>query len=127
MSKKDAKPVDKTRASRDGHEFHEAWAARKALHLLFPPDDLVGIGVEGLAPEDEKAATAASIEVADLVLFYGKGPSFNQARKVAVLQFKYSIRKKQKPVRVSDVKDTVGKFADSYLDHKRRHGAKSVA
>ncbi len=127
MTRKKAKPISRTRASRDGHEFHEAWAARKALQLLFPPDDLVGIGVEGLAPEDEKTAAAASIEVADLVLFYGKRPSFDQARKVAVLQFKYSIRKKQKPVRVSDVKDTVEKFADSYLDHKRRHGATSVA
>ncbi len=127
MAKKKAKPINKTRASREGHEFHEAWAARKALQLVFPPDDLVGIAVEGLAPEDEKTAAAASIEVADLVLFYGKRPSFDQARKVAVLQFKYSIRKKRKPVRVSDVKDTIRKFADSYRDHKRRHGATSVA
>lgn len=127
MAKKKAKPINKTRASRDGHEFHEAWAARKALQLVFPPDDLVGIAVEGPAPEDEKVAAAASIEVADLVLFYGKRPSFDYARKVAVLQFKYSIRKKRKPVRVSDVKDTIKKFADSYRDHKRRHGAKGVA
>lgn len=127
MAKKKANPISRTRASRDGHEFHEAWAARKALQLVFPPDDLVGIAVEGLAPEDEKTAAAASIEVADLVLFHGKRPSFDQARKVTVLQFKYSIRKKRKPVRVSDVKDTVRKFADSYRDHKRRHGATSVA
>ena len=61
MTRKKAKPISRNRASRDGHEFHEAWAARKALQLLFPPDDLVGIGVEGLAPEDEKTAAAASI------------------------------------------------------------------
>jgi hypothetical protein len=28
--------VDKVRASRDGHAYHEAWAARSALELLPP-------------------------------------------------------------------------------------------
>lgn len=117
----------KVRASRDGHEFHEAWTARKALQLVFPSDDFVGIAVEGLSPKDEKRATAASVEVADLVLFHGKRPDFANARTVTVLQFKYSIRNRYKPVRVSDAKETIKKFAASYLDHKKHHGAKSVA
>lgn len=125
--KRNRRSINKVRASRDGHEFHEAWAARKALQLVFPGDDLVGIAVEGPAPEDEKAASASSVEVSDLVLFYGERPDFATARKVAILQFKYSIRNKRKPVRVSDVKDTIEKFADSYLDHKQRYGARRVA
>ncbi len=31
------------RASQDGHEYHEAWTAHKALHLLLPIDKLIGI------------------------------------------------------------------------------------
>ncbi len=46
-------PINKVRASRDGHEFHEAWAARKALQLVIPIDGLIGIAVEGLAPADQ--------------------------------------------------------------------------
>lgn len=52
--KKNRKPVDKTKASRDGHEFHENWAARKALQLLWPKDGLIGIAMEGLHPADQK-------------------------------------------------------------------------
>jgi len=43
--KKNHPPIDKVRAARDGHEFHEAWAARKALQLVMPTDELVGIAV----------------------------------------------------------------------------------
>ena len=45
--------IDTTRASRDGHEFHEAWTARKALQLFWPDSDLVGIAVEGLSLDDQ--------------------------------------------------------------------------
>jgi hypothetical protein len=117
----------KVQASRDGHEFHEAWTARKALQLVFPADDFIGMSVEGLSPKDEKKAAPASVEVADLVLYHGKSPDFASARVVAVLQFKYSIRNRHKPVRVSDAKETIKKFAASYLDHKKRYGAKSVS
>lgn len=79
MMEKKKKPINKVRASRDGHEFHEAWAARKALQLIFPSDELVGIAVEGPSPKDEKTASAASVEVADLVFFYGKKSSFDGA------------------------------------------------
>lgn len=53
--------TDKVRASRDGHEFHENWAARKAIQLIFPKDDLVGIAVEGVSPEDQKAERVREI------------------------------------------------------------------
>jgi hypothetical protein len=66
--------MDKVRASRDGHEFHEAWAARKALQLIMQTDGLVGVAVEGLAPADQAGASAETVEIADLVLYYGKPP-----------------------------------------------------
>lgn len=39
--------VDTVRASRDAHQFHEAWLARRALGLLRARDDLCGIAIEG--------------------------------------------------------------------------------
>jgi NACHT domain-containing protein len=119
-------PIDKVRASRDGHEFHEAWAARKALQLLLPIDRFVGIAVEGLSPLDESPASAETVEIADLVLFYGKYPAFSKSEKVVVLQFKYSIGLQDVSFRQSDAKKTIEKFAVSYRDHKKRHGSKIV-
>src|SRR6266542_6221086 len=102
--------VDKVRASRDGHEFHETWAARKALQLVVPADDLVGIAVEGLSPPDQESASAKTVEVADLALYFGKHPSFKAARSTVVVQLKYSHGSKEKPFRASDAKKTVEKF-----------------
>jgi hypothetical protein len=38
-----SKRVDSVRASKDGHQFHEAWVARRALGLLLLRFDLYGI------------------------------------------------------------------------------------
>jgi hypothetical protein len=58
--------IDKVRASRDGHEYHEAWTVRKAMQLLLPDDNFVGIAVEGLEPGDQARASSETVEVADL-------------------------------------------------------------
>jgi hypothetical protein len=127
MPKNKENLISTTRASRDGHEFHEAWAARKALQLVFPADDFIGIAVESLSPKDEKKSVTAGIEIADLVLYHGKSPDFAGARTVAVLQFKYSIRNRHKPVPMSDAKETIKKFAAAYLDQRKRYGSKMVS
>lgn len=110
------------RASRDGHEFHEAWTARKALQLVFPTDNFVGLAIENLAPEDQQDASDASAEIADLVLYYGSGTSFAVADSVVVLQFKYSVSKELVPFGLADAKKTLEKFAAAYKDHKKRYG-----
>ena len=86
-----SQPIDKVRASRDGHEYHEAWTARKAMQLLLPNDDLVGIAVEGLEPGDQARASSETVEVADLTLYYGEHSTFKGAARVDIIQFKYSI------------------------------------
>jgi hypothetical protein len=68
--------IDKVRASRDGHEFHEAWTARKAMQLLWPDSDLTALAIEGPSPADEVGASAATVEVADVTLYYGGSPTF---------------------------------------------------
>ena len=118
--------MDNVRASRDGHEFHEAWAARKALQLVMPTDDFVGIAVEGLSPSDQKTASAKAIEIADLVLYYGKQPIFKLASSVVILQLKYSKALENAPFRACDAKKTINKFADAYVNHKKNHSVKDV-
>lgn len=120
------KKTDKVRASRDGHEFHEAWAARKALRLVMPTDDFVGIAVEGLAPADQAEASAETVEIADLALYYGKSPTFDGAHSVVIVQMKYSISSQSNPFRASDAKKTIQKFATAFRDHISKHGAEDV-
>lgn len=123
---KNLKSIDSVRASREGHEFHEAWTARKALQLLLPTDNLVGIAIEGLHPADQAAAISETVEIADLVLYYGKRPTFHDADNVKIIQFKYSISSKDNDFRASHAKKTVAKFAAAYLDHKNRYATNEV-
>lgn len=118
--------MDKVRASRDGHEFHEAWAARKALQLVMPTDELVGIAVEGLSPSDQKTASAKTVEIADLVLYYGVKPEFKFASSIVILQLKYSKASENEPFRAYDAKKTFTKFSDAYVSHKKNYGEKNV-
>jgi hypothetical protein len=112
--------IDSIRASRDGHEFHETWAARLALRLLMPTDDFVGIALEGLSPIDQKGASEESVQIADATLYYGKGPHFGRANRIVVVQVKYSVGKEATPFRAADAKKTIEKFAATYLNFKSR-------
>ena len=123
---KGKKSVDPVRASRDGHEFHENWAARKSLQLVMPTDELVGIAIEGLDPGDQKTASKETVEIADLALYYGKGTTFNTAKSIHILQLKHSIGKESTPFRFSDAKKTLRKFASTFRDYKKKHGIKAV-
>lgn len=118
--------MDKVRASRDGHEFHEAWAARQALKLVMPTDDFVGIAVEGTSPQDQKTASAKTVEIADLVLYFGERPVFEFASSIVILQLKYSKASENDPFRASDAKKTINKFSDAYITYKKNHSVKDV-
>lgn len=120
------KKVDKVRASRDGHEFHEAWTARKATQLLWPDTDLTAIAVEGPSPADQAGASAATVEVADLTFYFGRRPNFEDAVRTIFAQFKYSIADQNKDFRASHAKKTVEKFSATYRSFRRKYGAKAV-
>lgn len=119
--------IDTVGPSRDGHEFHEAWAARKAMQLLLPQDGLIGIAVEGLSERDESHASQATVDVADLTLYYGKDTYFEAADRVEILQSKYSPKQALKEFRASDVKKTVEKFAGAYRAHIANYGQDAVS
>lgn len=114
--------ADVVRASRDGHEYHEAWAARMAMQLLLPDDELVGIAVEGLEAGDQAVARAEVVETADLTLYFGNAPGFEHSHTVAIVQFKYSPARASTAFRTSDAKKTIRKFAVAFEDFISRYG-----
>jgi NACHT domain len=121
-----SKLVDSVRASRDGHEFHETWAARKALQLLLPTDNLVGIAIEGLSPVDQASALSETVEIADLAIYYGKQSSFKQCQRKIIQQFKYSVSRAQKEFSESDSRKTVRKFVKTFRHYNQEYGENAV-
>ncbi len=120
------RPVDKVRTSRDGHEYHEAWVARKALQLLWPESNLTAIAVEGLSPPDQLSASAATVDIADITLYYGYPPIFECASSTSIVQFKYSVADENTDFRASHAKQTITKFAKTYREYKDKYGSKAV-
>ena len=118
--------IDKVRASRDGHEYHEAWTARKALQLLWPDSELIAIAVEGLSPTDQMRTSTQAVEIADITLYYGGEPTFEQSSRTSIAQFKYSVADKDKDFRASRAKKTIQKFAGTYSEYRKKYGAKAV-
>ncbi len=116
--------VDTVRASRGGHTFHERWAARRALQLVFPQDNLRAIAVEGLSPSETAQPGAAAEEIADLVLYYGHGETFATSDVVQTAQFKY----KTAPgaVTASYLRKTIEKFAASIVGYEKHFSATDI-
>jgi len=119
--------IDKVRASKDGHQFHEAWVARCALTLLLSRNALHAIAVEGLAEDDEEGAPDSTVEIADATFYFGGGASFEACSHMEVAQFKYSIVAQDKALRVSDARKTLAKFATAEADFTAKRGAAAVS
>jgi hypothetical protein len=109
--------TDTVRASRAGHTFHERWAARRALQLIFPNDDLFAIAVEGISSTEIASPGARAEEVADLVLYYGRGDNLQTCERLETVQFKYRLR--EEPVTAAYLKKTVEKFSDTVLGYEK--------
>lgn len=113
--------IDKVRASKAGHAFHEAWAARTALELLPPSTDLTAITLEGFDEQDEQNLGTGTVEIADLVRYHG-ATDVARAHRVTVVQFKYSIASADTAVRAADLAATLGKFAATDAELRKTHG-----
>ena len=124
--KKGKHSVDPVRASRDGHEYHEAWTARNAMQLLQPDNDLTAIAVEGLSPIDLARSSAETVQIADITLYYGSRPTFEHASQTSIAQFKYSVSSIDKDFRAYHAKKTIQKFANTYRDYKKKYGTEAV-
>ena len=95
--------------SREGHEYHIAWAAKVALGLIYPNSDLAAISIEGFNIENANSLSDEAMEIADLVQYYG-GETFTSATKLEVLQFKYSPTRPEEDLTASDLQNTLKKF-----------------
>ncbi|WP_306027473.1 hypothetical protein [Stappia sp. MMSF_3263] len=113
--------IDKVRASKAGHAYHEAWAARTALELLLPSTDLTAITLEGFDERDEQELGTGAVEIADLVRYHG-GTDVARAHRVTIVQFKYSIASADTSVRAADLASTLTKFAATDAELRAMHG-----
>ncbi|ANP90376.1 ATP-binding protein [Rhizobium leguminosarum] len=116
--------IDTVRASRAGHTFHERWTARRILQLVFPKDTLFAVAVEGISPEEPSSPGKAAEEVADLVLYYGKGATFASCDRLETAQFKYQVD--PAPETASYLKKTIEKFGDTLKGYEEQHSASEV-
>ncbi|MBO6581984.1 MAG: hypothetical protein JJ954_03390 [Hyphomonas sp.] len=117
--------IDTVRASRAGHTFHERWAARRALQLVFPKDNLFAVVVEGLSPNDPLKLGKEAEDIADLILFYGDGDTFDTCSSQQILQFKYKAT--AEPVTSSYLKKTIKKFAATLRNLRKQVTADKIA
>ena len=108
--------IDSVRASRAGHTFHERWTARRSLQLVFPKDDLFAIAVEGLSTNEIAEPGDEAADIADLILYYRQGDTFQTCRALQTLQFKYKVI--PEPVTSSYLKKTIEKFAATLLGYE---------
>ncbi|MCY6380232.1 hypothetical protein [Hoeflea prorocentri] len=115
--KNDRNSIDKVRVSRAGHTFHERWAARRALQLVFPKDNLFAIVIEGLSPNERLKLGQDAEDIADLILFYGNGDTFETCTAQQILQFKYKVA--AEAVTSSYLKKTIKKFAATLRELKK--------
>lgn len=113
--------IDKVRASKAGHAYHEAWAARTALELLLPSTDLTAITLEGFDEQDEQELGTGAVEIADLVRYHG-GTDVARSQRVTVVQFKYSIASADVAIRAADLASTLAKFALTDAELRATHG-----
>ncbi len=104
-------------ASRAGHTFHERWAARRAMQLVFPRDRLKAIAIEGLSKTETADPGAEAEDVADLVLYYGDGDNFAASDAVQTAQFKY--RTTAGAVTASYLRKTIEKFAGTIVGYEK--------
>ncbi|UUV08257.1 hypothetical protein [Ruegeria sp. YS9] len=119
------KNIDTVRVSRAGHTFHERWAARRALQLVFPKDDLFAIVVEGLSPTESLNLGSEAEDIADLILYYGGGDNFETCSSQQILQFKY--KEAAEPVTSSYLKKTIKKFSATLRSFKAKVDTQEVA
>ncbi len=112
------------RASREGHEYHVAWAAKVALQLIYPNSDLTAIAIEGVNVENATHLSDEAMDIADLVQYYGGG-TFTSATKLEVLQFKYSPTRPDEALTASDLQNTLTKFVASQNDIENEIGYQS--
>ncbi|MFJ4229881.1 AAA family ATPase, partial [Paenarthrobacter nicotinovorans] len=124
---------DLLRPSRDGDQFHYAWAARQSLRLLDATSGLDSLFVEAVDPSEHPDVsqpadlsgdeqTRTGDEVIDLAEYWGSS-TIEHATKVVYRQFKHSTRYANDPWTLSFLTKTLIGFARKYTTLKTNHPA----
>ena len=115
--------IDSTRASKAGHQFHEAWVTRSALKLLEPNTLLYKIAVEGPDYQVVDSNDHEKYHIVDATYYYKCSHELITNEKREYIQFKYSFANSDKNFTVSDAREIIKKFADlekSFLTNQRK-------
>lgn len=76
------------RGGNAGDDYHELWAARRALELITPGTDLVALALEGVSADDAEGVPDALWDGVDATFYFGSG--VDDIARVELVQFKYS-------------------------------------
>src|ERR1035441_7115429 len=104
------------RASRDGDQFHYAWAARRCLKMLRPQSDLVAVSVEGASGNESDAASQiidAGEEIIDIGEYYGS-EELKDCSRFEYVQLKHSTLRTEDPWTLSELAKTLNGFAKRF-------------
>ena len=115
------------RFSRDGDQFHYLWAARRCLLLLSPDQDLVGVSIEGVSPDENvsRISDPAEDTVIDVAEYYGYTDR-TRARRIRYLQLKHSSRRTREAWTASGLEKTLTKFSTKYKSLLQEFSAQDV-
>lgn len=116
----EADGADLVRASRDGDQFHYAWAARQSLKLLSAHTGLTAVTIEGASVID-KAGPDGQVgdELIDVGLYFGsEAPA--DAVAIRYIQLKHSTRRTQHSWTPGELEKTLAGFAARYRARLKR-------
>ena len=115
------------RPSRDGDQFHYLWAARRCLLLLSPEQDLVGVSIEGVSPDEtsQEPADPAGDTVIDVAEYYGYTDR-TRALRIRYLQLKHSSHRTQEAWTASGLQKTLKGFSAKYKSLLQESSAEDV-
>lgn len=110
----EADGADLVRASRDGDQFHYAWAARQSLKLLSTQTGLTAVTIEGASVIDKAGPDGlAGDELIDVGLYFGsEAPA--DAEAIRYVQLKHSTRRTQQSWTPGELEKTLAGFAARY-------------
>ena len=122
-----ARRASLVRPSRDGDQFHYLWAARRCLSLLSPQRDLVGVGIEGVSPDETppESADAPGDTVIDVAEYYGH-TARPRARRIRYLQLKHSSHRTRETWTASGLEKTLKGFSTKYKSLLQEFSAEDV-
>ena len=118
---------DLVRSSRDGDQFHYAWAARQSLKLMSVQSGLTAVTIEGASTIDKDGPDGlVGDELIDVGLYFGSEAP-EDATAVRYVQLKHSTRRTGLSWTPGELEKTLAGFGARYRSRLRKYGAAFAA